>query len=161
MTASVRSATLPPFSALHRRVRQGDFLDCYAVASDMAPRQAAEVITDFPGWARMLVQLRRALTAPFGLDNEGPQVPDKVGIFPVEAMTDSELIAGFDDKHLDFRVSVTASDGRVALATWAHPHNFGGRAYLALIYPFHVLIVRNALARVAHRQPLVKPPQTP
>jgi hypothetical protein len=40
----------------------------------------------------------------------------------------------------------------VFLATWVHPHNIGGRVYLTTILPFHILIARNALARVGARQ---------
>lgn len=92
--------------------------------------------------------IRRIITAPFGLDNDGPDVVDKVGIFPVETETNAELIAGFDDKHLNFRVAVLSHDGQISLATWVAPHNIGGRIYLAAIMPFHIAIARNALARV-------------
>ena len=148
-TATVTETTLSPESALHARVGPGDFLDCYSVGADVPARRAAEIITDFPGWARFLLQIRRLVTAPFGLSQDGPQAADKVGPFPVEQDTETEMIAGFDDKHLNFRVSVLSRDGRVSLATWVHPHNAGGRLYLAAIMPFHILIARNALARVA------------
>lgn len=151
--AGVTATELPPDSALQRHVAAGDFLDCYAVAADVPPRRAAEIITAFPGWARFLLVIRRLLTTPFGLSNDGPPAVDKVGIFPVESETGRELIAGFNDRHLNFRVSVLSEGGRVFLATWVHPHNFGGRLYLAAILPFHILIVRNALARVRASQP--------
>ncbi|MEJ6402645.1 DUF2867 domain-containing protein [Yoonia sp. 2307UL14-13] len=151
--AEVRAIPLPDGSVLHERRVAGDFLDCYAVASDASPREAAEIITDFPGWARGLLILRRVLTAPFGLDNDGPDVPDKIGPFPVESNTGTELIAGFDDRHLDFRVSVMAVAGRVSLATWVLPHNGGGRIYLAAIMPFHIAIAKDSLRRVATVQP--------
>jgi uncharacterized protein DUF2867 len=128
---------------------QGDFLDCYSVAAEMPPRQAADIITSFPSWARFLLRIRRIVTAPFGLSNDGPNAADKVGIFPVESENATELIAGFDDRHLNFRVAVISDAGRVYLATWVHPHNFGGRLYLTAIMPFHILISRNALKRVA------------
>ena len=147
MTAVIAS-DLPSDSGLQSRIGPGDFLDCFSVRSTVPPRQAAEIITDFPDWARWLLVVRRIITAPFGLSQDGPEAPDKVGAFPVEVETDHELIAGFDDKHLNFRVSVYSEDGRVSLATWVHPHNFGGRFYLRLILPFHVMVVRNALARV-------------
>jgi len=140
---------LPGDSLLHARRHPTDFLDCYAVASDKSPRDAAEIITSFPGWAQVLLKLRRAVTAPFGLINDAPDKGDHVGIFPVERETDQELVAGFNDKHLNFRVSVMAKEGRVFLATWVHPHNIGGRLYLRAILPFHIAISRNALARVA------------
>ena len=60
-----------------------------------------------------------------------------------------EVVAGFDDKHLNFRVSVFSEEGHVHLATWVHPHGLAGRIYLSLILPFHILIARDALARVA------------
>ncbi len=147
--STVIATDLPQDSQLHARKAPGDFLDCYAVKSDLSPRRAADVITTWPGWAKGLLMVRRILTAPFGLSNDGPAADDKVGIFPVESETDRELIAGFNDRHLDFRVSVVSQDGRVFLATWVHPHNIGGRLYLAAIMPFHIMIVRNALGRVS------------
>ena len=148
-TGTVRACALSPESRLWAHVGLNDFLDCYRVDADTTPRHAAEIITDFPGWARALLKLRRIFTSPFGLSNDGPDVADKVGPFPVLSVSDTELIAGFDDKHLDFRVSVIASDCEVSLATWVHVHNPGGRLYLTAIMPFHILIARDALRRVA------------
>ncbi len=147
--SKVTASALPQGSLLEARRAPGDFLDCFSVASETPPRTAAEIITDFPGWAGALVALRNLIVAPFGLAKDGPDVPDKLGPFPVEAETEDEVIAGFDDKHLDFRVSVMSRGGRVYLATWVRQHNFGGRLYLRAILPFHVLIAREALARVA------------
>ena len=149
MRTQVFATALPSESVLNTRVSPIDFLDCYAISSSLSTRRAAETITNFPYWARGLLLIRKVLTAPFGLSNDGPPADDKIGPFPVETETMNELVAGFDDKHLDFRVSVMSQDGRVFLATWVHPHNIGGRFYLACILPFHVLIARNALKRVA------------
>ena len=99
-TNSVQVAELPAQSELHSRSRPGDFLDCYSIASDLPPRQAADIITDFPGWARVLLLIRKLVTTPFGLSNDGPPATDKIGIFPVESESADELIAGFNDKHL-------------------------------------------------------------
>ncbi|MBU2992898.1 DUF2867 domain-containing protein [Octadecabacter sp. 1_MG-2023] len=149
MTNRVQKIHLPAESALHARHETGDFLDCYSVASNMPPRQASEIITDFPKWAQYLLVIRGIVTAPFGLDNDGPEAADKAGIFPIESETAQEVIAGFNDKHLNFRVSVLSKDGQVSLATWVSPHNWGGKLYLAAILPFHILIARNALRRVS------------
>jgi hypothetical protein len=144
----VIATELPLQSLLGDRVKPMDFIDCYSVESDLSPRNAAEIITNFPGWARFLLKIRALVTAPFGLSNDGPPAPDKVGVFPVETENSHELIAGFNDKHLDFRVSVISQEGRVFLATWVHTNNIGGQIYLKVILPFHILISRNALARV-------------
>ena len=145
----VRSITLPKDSALHEWRATGDFLDCYAVVSDMPVRPAAEIITNFPGWAHILLKIRRIITAPFGLDNDGPDTPNKLGIFPVESETETEIIAGFDDKHLNFRVAVMSQNSQNSLATKVTPHKNLGRNYLAAIMPNHIAIVRNAVGRVA------------
>ena len=144
----VIATELPLQSLLGDRVKPMDFIDCYSVESDLSPRNAAEIIMNFPGWARFLLKIRALVTAPFGLSNDGPPAPDKVGVFPVETESSHELIAGFNDKHLDFRVSVISQEGRVFLATWVHTNNIGGQIYLKAILPFHILISRNALARV-------------
>ncbi len=148
----MKRTDLSPNSALQARIGESDFLDCFSAPSKMSAREAAEIIVDFPSWARFLLVIRRAVTAPFGLSNDGPTADDKLGPFPVEQDTPEEVIAGFNDKHLDFRVSVFAKDGEVALATWVHPHNVWGRVYLAAILPFHIAIARNGVRRVAaHR----------
>ena len=151
MKTNVHQSELPSESKLRDRIAPKDFLDCFAVSSSLSPRKAANTVVDFPGWARVLLFLRKVVTSPFGLSNDGPPAADKIGPFPVELETKNELIAGFNDKHLDFRVSVMSQAGKVYLATWVHPHNIGGRLYLLSILPFHVLIARNALSRIAIR----------
>ncbi len=145
----VHAIPLPGNSRLNRYLGRDDFIDCYAVSSSLPPREAAEIIVAFPAWARFLLLIRRIVTAPFGLSNDGPEAPDKLGPFPVEIETADEVVAGFDDRHLNFRVSVYSTGDQVSLATWVHPHNIGGRIYLRTILPFHIAIARNALTRVA------------
>jgi hypothetical protein len=150
----VNTATVPPLSRLHSIIEPGDFVDCYSVQSDLSVREAAEIVTRFPLWAKVLVNIRNVLVAPFGLTSEvthtGRNTPDKIGMFPVEYEDELELelIAGFNDKHLNFRISVACRQGRIYLSTWVHTHNIGGKVYLNTILPFHTLIVRNALKRV-------------
>lgn len=150
MISTVTRTQLPTESQLHARYMPGDFLDCYTVASILTAQQAAAIIVDFPTWAKGLVTLRNLITAPFGLMPDGPDAPAKLGLFPVEISSEKEVIVGFNDRHLDFRVSVFRKQGQIYLATWVHPHNLAGRIYLKTILPFHVLIVRNALSRVAN-----------
>jgi len=151
MQIEVRKVELPSESILHERIESTDFIDCFVVNSSFSARNAAEIIVQFPQWAQMLFRIRRILIAPFGLMNDGPPSEDKVGAFPVELDTENEFVAGFDDKHQNFRISVISQSGRVYLATWVHTNNIGGRFYLFCILPFHVLIARNALKRVAQQ----------
>ena len=148
-TPVVQSVPLPAKSALHARRVPGDFLDCYAAPGTACPRAAAAAVVAFPAWATALIGLRGLVTRPFGLRQDGPETGDKIGPFPVELETEDEIVAGFDDKHLNFRVSVLRDAGRIMLATWVKPHNRGGRLYLAMIMPFHIAIARDAVARAA------------
>ncbi|MFY0617975.1 DUF2867 domain-containing protein [Shimia sp.] len=148
--SQVTAVELPKNSLLQSRLRPDDFVDCYRVKSHLPVREAAEVITAFPAWARLLVMLRNVVVFPFGLKDGSAPEGDKVGFFPVESETDEELIAGFNDRHLNFRVSVMRQDGHVYLATWVHRNNLLGRMYLATVMPFHVLISKDALKRVGH-----------
>lgn len=148
-SVSVQATSLPDPSGLHERFKEGDFLDCYAAASRVSPRQAAEEIVKFPKWAKALVTLRAIITLPFGLKQDGPDLTEKLGPFPVEHETETEIIAGFDDKHLNFRISILQHQDHIHLATWVRPHNTAGQVYLKLIMPFHIMIARDGVARAA------------
>jgi len=124
---------------------------------DLDARQAAErMMARQPRWAEALLSLRNFLVAPLGLRTSGAGlVPprDMIGIFPVVSETPGRLIAGFNDHHLNFRVviDVTAPGGvrQVTATTLVKTHNWLGRIYLAIIMPFHRLIVPALLRQVA------------
>jgi hypothetical protein len=136
------------------------FADAFRIAVDGAQldaRMAAQrMMGRSPRWVETLLSLRNALVAPFGLKTSGAgekSAGGLIGIFPVLSETPDRLVAGFDDHHLDFRVvvDVTASGQRqqVTATTLVRTHNWLGRAYLAIILPFHRLVVRSLLRQVA------------
>lgn len=136
------------------------FADAFRIDIDgtaLDARQAAQrMLGRSPRWVEILLSLRHALVAPFGLKTTaaGEKAPGGViGLFPVLSETPDRLIAGFDDAHLDFRavIDVTASGGgqQVTATTVVRTHNWFGRTYLAVILPFHRLIVRAMLRQVA------------
>ena len=105
-----------------------------------------------PRWIDALLTLRNILVAPFGLKTSGAGATtprDMIGIFPVISQTPDRLVAGFNDSHLDFRVVVdVATQGagqQVTATTLVKTHNWLGRTYLAIILPFHRLVVRTML----------------
>jgi len=120
-------------------------------------RHAAErMMAHQPWWAEALVKLRNILVTPFGLKTSGanPTEPrEMIGIFPILSQTPDRLVAGFNDSHLDFRVVVDVTapgDARqVTATTLVLTHNWLGRTYLAIIMPFHRLIVPALLRQVA------------
>jgi hypothetical protein len=134
------------------------FADAYRIeVTDCAlnARQAAErMLARQPRWADALLTLRNILVSPFGLKTSGAGTTPRemVGIFPVVSESPDRLVAGFNDKHLDFRVVVdVATSGaarQVTATTLVLTHNWLGRTYLAVIMPFHRLIVRSLLRQV-------------
>ncbi len=137
-----------------------EFIDAYSIVIDNAAldaRRAAEkMLAHGPRWIETLMTLRNRLVAPFGLKTPlptGTGATDTIGIFPVLSQSPNRLVAGFNDKHLDFRVVVdVASSGhgqRVTATMLVLTHNLLGRVYLAIILPFHRLIVRTMLRQVA------------
>lgn len=74
-------------------------------------------------------------------------------MFPLTYDTENELNMGFDDSHLNFRITVMQDQGRVYMATWVHRNNWLGRVYLAAVMPFHILMSRSAVAQIAKGTP--------
>ena len=141
----VRTDTLPPVSALRSLHQPGDFLDCYSTPSTLSPRGAATRDLALPARATALLRLRNTFVRPFGLKTGEASRP----IFPTCHETATEIILGTDDRHLKFRIGLIRDRGRISMSAWVHPHNAWVRAYLALVMPFHILISRGAVARMA------------
>ena len=136
------------------------FVDAYRLdvhGETLDARRAAErMMARAPRWVDALLALRNAVVAPLGLKTSGSaeRAPrDMIGIFPVVSETPKRIVAGFNDKHLDFRVvvDVTTADRKqsVTATTLVLTHNWLGRTYLTIIKPFHRLVVRAMLRQVA------------
>jgi hypothetical protein len=135
------------------------FADTFRIAAgdaNLDARQAAErMFLTPPPWIDRLMRLRNAIVAPLGLKTPSHRkaiAANSIGPFPVITETPQRLVAGFDDRHLDFRVIVDVSGvspGRqVTATTLVKTHNLLGRAYLAAIMPFHRMIVPAMLRQI-------------
>jgi hypothetical protein len=137
------------------------FVDAFRLETNgraLDARHAAQrMIARQPRWAEALVTLRNILVTPFGLKTSGAsktEPREMIGLFPVLSATPDRLVAGFNDKHLDFRIVVDvaasgATTQNVTLTTLVLTHNWLGRTYLAIILPFHRLIAPTLLRQVA------------
>lgn len=109
-----------------------------------------------PPWIRRLMALRNIIVRPFGLitDPTARRASEAhVGVFPLIRRTRDGVLLGFDDRHLDFRVLVEVRElgeagQEVSAMTLVETHNLLGRVYLALVKPFHRLIVPAMLAQL-------------
>lgn len=156
MTVKEVTPTIDPATLL----AGAQFMDAYRLDVDgrnLDARQAAmRMMARAPRWVDALLALRNILVTPLGLKTSGDaERPSRgiIGIFPVVSETPERLVAGFDDKHLDFRVVVeVATRGQqqsVTATTLVLTHNRLGRTYLSAIMPFHRRVVRAMLAQVA------------
>jgi hypothetical protein len=153
-------AVAPPLDA-SSLLPGAQFADAYRLVIEgpaITARQAAErMFARSPTWVRRLMTLRNAVMARFGVRTPAwtaRMSSTSIGIFPVVRETPDRLIAGFDDKHLDFRVIVDvahdAACQHITATTIVRTHNLLGRTYLTLIMPFHRLIVRRLLQQVGN-----------
>jgi hypothetical protein len=78
-------------------------------------------------------------------------VGEKIGPWPIFFLGADELIAGRDNKHMDFRLSIMKiRDDRglsVVVSTLCMVHNAFGRLYLAAVIPFHKFGLRKLMVR--------------
>lgn len=147
------------------------FQDCHIVEVDR-PTTVNQVIPAFfgatPAWVDRLMALRNSMVAPLGLKTGplGPCPPppygvgQAIGLFRIMEISDAEVVFGEDDRHLDFRVTLTLLPGnRLAIATRVETHNGLGRLYLAVVKPVHRVIasaMARRTARLLNDQPLLR-----
>lgn len=159
---TVTACSMPESSELFCRKQ-----DCYFTDSFKGPLSQHThsihalyygVFGHMPGWVKTLLLARNKLVGFWGLKGASTEqiaalefkppykVGDHICSWEIYAQSDAELITGMDDKHLDFRVSLFREGETLILTTVVDTHNAFGRAYLAVILPFHKLIVRTMLA---------------
>lgn len=165
----VFAVPLPPESLAATSLPRIDYADAYLARLPTDQRYTLDqavtlVFATAPEWVKALLRLRNALVRPFGLKVEPPQpsaVPGspllpgaRIGIFSILDRRPDELLLGEDDRHLDFRVSVLLRDESEAqwatVTTVVRFHNARGRAYFAMVRPFHKLIVPTLIRHALH-----------
>lgn len=176
----VRATAVPPGTAIHATLPGAHFFDAYEVVDQHPARSALQSWLDVaartPAWTRALMFVRNKAVRVVGLKDlgqlhDGPpiasgrslcdaasyRVGDRVGIFRIRHLSDTEVVMGQDDKHLDVQVSICkqppsapGTPPTVVLSTVVHIHNLLGHAYMAVITPFHRAIARGTAQRLAN-----------
>jgi hypothetical protein len=158
----VTPVSLPPESGVANVYPSVNLADAYSIELPIGASTNPEVLANFifsqqAPWIGSLMTVRDALVAGFGLKTAkhltslGVETKaGRVGIFKIYSTSQTEIVLGEDDKHLDFRLSVLCSGKRhLILSTVVHCHNRLGRLYIQLIAPFHRLVVQSSLRRAA------------
>jgi len=155
---AIEKCDIPAFSALDRRlVEAAYFRDSYRAPLSCPRASAVEIFASLfahhPVWMKILLIARNAVASFCGLDaptaheilhpefKRSYVIGDKIGVWPIFSLTETELVAGRDNKHLDFRLSVLkVTDGATAsvvISTVCTVHNTFGKIYLFFVVPFH------------------------
>lgn len=150
-TTRIRRMRHPEQSRLWRYWVPGDFIDGYGVPSSAPLDEAVSLGLRAPDWVSRVMRLRNLVAGQLGLKQGS--VNDGSSLFPTTFWSADERVLGIDDHHLNFRISIMRVDGMIRMATWVHPHNRLGRTYLRTVLPFHKLISRDALRRIARHHP--------
>lgn len=179
--AAVRETQVPAEAVIHATLAGAHFFDAYTTRDPRPATNALQtwlnVVARTPLWTKRLMAARNQLVRLVGLTGAGQlqdmhppasggsprhacsyRVGDRVGIFLIRHLSDTEVVMAQNDKHLNVQVSLVKHsnpDGSamVVLSTVVHIHNLLGHAYMAIVTPFHRRIVRVMLQRLATRAP--------
>ncbi|NTD87658.1 DUF2867 domain-containing protein [Agrobacterium tumefaciens] len=163
--AIVTEQSPPMHSRLNDWYREADLLDSYAAElpadSDADIRSIAYAFFEQPApWPiRTLMSIRDRLGRRLWL-LKSSNLPDRIaehnqiGFLPVLSTHADELILGRNDRHMNFRISLLIKKSVVGpdyvyVTTVVRCQTRRGRAYLAVIRPFHRLLVPYTLRRAA------------
>jgi len=159
----VTACDVPRESVLDRRsVDTAWFKDCWRAPLRRSDASVADIFFAVfgcqPAWMKRVIIARNNAASLFGLDTatdaeimtpvrrDTYQVGDTIGPWPIFALSAAELVAGRNNPHLDFRLSVLKANGEAKFSTICNVHNLFGKAYLAGVIPFHTWGVRKLIS---------------
>lgn len=130
---------------------QPDFEDCFSgnnAFPNKSPKELAEIaLANSPLWFRILFSIRQKLASLIGLTTKTSQGTNPgVGFLlslPVVQDDETAFEAGLADKHLDFTLRISKENNQIHLKTQIWFNNIWGKIYLAIVKPFHNLILAH------------------
>jgi hypothetical protein len=139
---------LPTGSSLHALMSRIDYADAFQVTLARPLAGTQEMWSAFtaaiPMWARLAMVVRNRICGWLGLRKvtaADRRVPP--GGKP------GELVWGVVDKHLSFASAFVLDQRDLRVETAVRYEAVSGRLYFALVAPFHRLLIRQTLARLA------------
>jgi hypothetical protein len=164
----VKPVALPAQSAVAAVYEPMHLADAFAIQLPFGASSDPGVLARFmfaqqPSWVGWLMNVRDAIVGHLGLKTakhlatlSSEAEAGRMGIFKVYSTSETEIVLGEDDRHLDFRVSALCTPGlnpklgsQLTVSTVVHCHNLLGRSYILVIAPFHRLVVKASLRRAA------------
>ena len=172
---SVVECDVPSGSALSRElIERAHFRDSYRAPLSRTELGIVDIFfgifAHHPLWMKLLLIVRNKVASLAGLDAPTASeilhvemknryaVGEKIGVWPIFSLSDDEIVAGRNNKHMDFRLSVLKMPGAdgtsVVVTTICTVHNLSGKLYLFLVVPFHRYGVRKLMANALAAQRL-------
>ena len=121
------------------------------------------IFSYLPVWGKWLLVIRNKIVSVFGISGpssaqlndvglkERYTVGEPIALFTLLSQNENEIVAGGNEKHLDFEVSLLRINrgdvSKIVVTTIVSPHNMFGKMYLLVILPFHRFGVKTLMAR--------------
>ncbi len=152
----ILTSSLPSSSNINSFISKIDFSDSYEITlkkDDDIKNIYLKLLLNSPKLVKYLMLLRNKIMSLFGFKTEiinsnnikDIQVGNKVGFFNIYFINEHEIIAGEEDKHLDFLVSFYKRDTTLIVTTLVKYNNIFGKIYMTFVKPFHKIVVKNML----------------
>ncbi len=149
----ISKVEVPKESAIFEYISDVDYSDAYKMPLSNPHLSAEEIyihiFSHIPSWVVQLMVVRNKVVSLFGLKTgDGVShkkvltVGKKAGFFLIYSIEEEEIIAGEDNIHLNFRVSVLKKNEEVIISTLVHYNNLFGKIYMSIITPFHKIVVK-------------------
>ena len=154
----IAECDVPTVSVLDRElIDNADFRDSYRVPLSRNDLSITDiffaVFAHLPFWSKIVLIIRNKAASLVGLEaptaadilnikvRDRYAVGEKIGVWPIFFLNENELVAGRDNKHMDFRLSVLKMPDddatSVVISTVCTVRNVFGRYYLSAIVLFH------------------------
>ena len=156
--SKISSVELPQESISMQFINKLDYVDAFKVELSQTDQNVDKIYLAIfnhpPRWVNMLMALRNKIVRVFGLHTgDGSKqtelktltIGDKHGVFKIFDIQPNEIIAGEDDKHLDFRVSVLKRGNVLYLSTLVQYNSKFGRFYFFIVKQFHKIVVKGIM----------------
>jgi hypothetical protein len=172
---SVVECDVPRHSALGKElIDRADFRDAFRAPLSRSDLSVVEIFFAIfarrPSWMNLMLIARNKAAALAGLEvpttaeiinmekRDRYFVGEKIGPWPIFFLSSDELVAGRDNKHMDFRLSIMKMHDSirpsVVVSTLCMIHNKFGQYYLSSIIPFHKFGLRRLMASALAAQRL-------
>jgi hypothetical protein len=154
--SEVKKVAIKPDWLIAKALDRIDFQDAFAIDVDPAlpsdPQWwADQMLANPPKSVAVMMGARNLAMRPFGLKTGELDESGENEVFKPLDRTDSELLLGTNDRHLNFRASLIteASPGKltITIGTVVKFNNRFGRAYFVPVQPMHAHVVVPLMLR--------------